>query len=99
MRCPHKTPHELPHTAGLRNGGCRVGLTLDRGRYYFVMNVPKQLCGKVLGNSGQSVRQIRHALRTTEQSAAKRKTFELEELARAAALAELRELGRGQKTA
>ncbi|MEL7213268.1 MAG: tyrosine-type recombinase/integrase [Pseudomonadota bacterium] len=59
-----------------------MGLTLDRGRYYFVMNVPKHLLGKVLGKSGQPVRQVRQALRTADLSVAKRKAFELEELKR-----------------
>ncbi|MEP1613534.1 MAG: tyrosine-type recombinase/integrase [Roseobacter sp.] len=57
-----------------------MGLTLDRGRYYFVMNVPKHLFGKVLGKSGQPVRQVRQALRTADLSVAKRKAFELEDL-------------------
>lgn len=60
-----------------------MGLTLDRGRYYFVMNVPKHLFGRVLGGRGQPVRQIRTALRTADLSVAKRKAFELEELKRA----------------
>lgn len=60
-----------------------MGLTLDRGRYYFVMNVPKDLFGKVLGKSGQPVGQIRHALRTADLSVARRKAFELEQLKRA----------------
>lgn len=60
-----------------------MGLTLDRGRYYFVLNVPKDLFGKVLGKSGQPVRQIRQALRTADLTVAKRKAFELEELKRA----------------
>ncbi len=57
-----------------------MGLTLDRGRYYFVKNVPNHLFGKVLGKSGKPVRQIRQALRTADLSVAKRKAFELEEL-------------------
>lgn len=60
-----------------------MGLTLDRGRYYFVLNVPKHLFGKVLGRSGRPVRQIRQALRTADLSVAKRKAFELEEIKRA----------------
>ncbi|MEP5968922.1 MAG: hypothetical protein ABJ235_07885, partial [Sulfitobacter pontiacus] len=59
-----------------------MGLTLDRGRYYFVMNVPNHLFGRVLGKAGQPVRQVRHALRTADLSVAKRKAFELEELKR-----------------
>lgn len=57
-----------------------MGLTLDRGRYYFVKNVPNHLFGKVLGKSGQPVRQIRQALWTADLSVAKRKAFELDEL-------------------
>ena len=57
-----------------------MGLTLDRGRYYFVKNVPNHLFGKVLGQSGKPVRQIRQALRTADLSVARRKAFELEEL-------------------
>lgn len=60
-----------------------MGLTLDRGRYYFVLNVPKHLFGKVLGKSGQPVRQIRQALRTADLTVAKRKAIELEDLKRA----------------
>lgn len=59
-----------------------MGLTLDRGRYYFVMNVPKHLFGKVLGRAGQPVRQVRQALRTADLSVAKRKALELEALKR-----------------
>ncbi|MDW3221617.1 MAG: hypothetical protein R8G34_09055 [Paracoccaceae bacterium] len=59
-----------------------MGLTLDRGRYYFVMNVPNRLFGHVLGKAGQPVRQVRQALRTAYLSMAKRKAFELEELKR-----------------
>ncbi|MEL6551454.1 MAG: DUF6538 domain-containing protein [Pseudomonadota bacterium] len=57
-----------------------MGLTLDRGRYYSVMNVPKHLYGKVLGKSGQPVRQVRQALRTADLSVAKRKAQEVEDL-------------------
>lgn len=57
-----------------------MGLTLDRGRYDFVLNVPKHLFGKVRGKSGQPVRQVRQALRTADLSVAKRKAAELEEL-------------------
>ena len=60
-----------------------MGITLDRGRYYFVMNVPKHLFGKVLGKNRQPVKQIRQALQTADLSVAKRKAFELEELKRA----------------
>ena len=60
-----------------------MGLTLDRGRYYFVLNVPKELFGKVVGRNGQPVRQIRQALKTADRSVAKRKAFALEELKRA----------------
>ena len=59
--------------------GRRTGLTLDRGRYYFVLNVPKHLYGKVLGRSGQPVRQVRQALRTADGAVAKRKAFELKD--------------------
>lgn len=45
-----------------------MGLTLDRGRYYWVKNVPKHIYGKVLGRHGQPVRQIRQALRTADLS-------------------------------
>ena len=60
-----------------------MGITLDRGRYYFVLNVPKDLYGKVLGRFGKPVRQIRKALRTADLSVAKRKAFEVEALTRA----------------
>lgn len=60
-----------------------MGLTLDRGRYYFVLNVPQHLFGKVLGKGGRPIRQVRQALRTADLSVAKRKAFELEELKRA----------------
>ncbi|KJZ20078.1 DUF6538 domain-containing protein [Loktanella sp. S4079] len=60
-----------------------MGLTLDLGRYYFVLNVPKELFGKVVGRNGQPVRQIRQALKTADRSVAKRKAFALEELKRA----------------
>ena len=56
-----------------------MGRTLDRGRYYFVLNVPKHLYGKVLGRSGQPVRQVRQALRTADGAVAKRKAFELKD--------------------
>lgn len=45
-----------------------MGLTLDRGRYYFVLNVPKHLFGRVLGQGGRPVRQVRQALRTADLS-------------------------------
>jgi len=60
-----------------------MGLTLDRGRYYFVLNVPKHLVGKVVGRNGQPIKQVRQALKTADLSVAKRKAFELEELKRA----------------
>ena len=55
-----------------------MGLTLDRGRYYCVLNVPKHLYGKVLGRGGQPVRQVRQALRTADKSVAQRKAHEFE---------------------
>lgn len=33
-----------------------MGLTLDRGRYYFVLNVPKELYGKILEPNGAPLR-------------------------------------------
>ena len=48
----------------------------------FVLNVPKDLLGKVRGKSGQPVRQVRKALRTVDMTVAKRKAFELEEIKR-----------------
>ena len=60
-----------------------MGLTLDRGRYYFILNVPQHLYGKVFGPSGKPARQIRTALKTADKTVAKRKAFELEELKRA----------------
>ncbi|WP_369077067.1 DUF6538 domain-containing protein [Cognatishimia coralii] len=63
---------------GLIAGGPLVGITQDRGRYYFVLNVPNHLFGKVLGKSGQPVRQVRQALRTADLSVAKRKAVEVE---------------------
>ena len=60
-----------------------MGRTLDRGRYYFVLNVPKHLYGKVLGRSGQPVGQVRQALRTADGAIAKRKAFELQDAKRA----------------
>lgn len=60
-----------------------MGIALDRGRYYFVLNVPNHLYGKVLGKSGQPVRQVRKALQTADLSVAKRKAVEVEEHIRA----------------
>ena len=59
-----------------------MGLTLDRGRYYFVLNVPKELYGKILGPNGAPVRQIRTALKTSDKTMANRKSFEFKEIGR-----------------
>lgn len=59
-----------------------MGLTLDRGRYYVVLNLPKHLFGRVLGKTGHPVSQVRAALRTADLSVAKRKAFQFEELKR-----------------
>lgn len=76
------SPHEFPHRRGSDDGEFSMGMTLDRGRYYFVMNVPNHLFGCVFGKAGQPVRQVRQALWTADLSVAKRKAFELEELKR-----------------
>jgi len=55
-----------------------VGLALDRGRYYFVINVPDHLFGKILSRSGQPVRQIRQAFKIADLTVAKRRAFEVE---------------------
>ncbi len=60
--------------------GVHHGSDAGSGRYYSVLNVPKDLYRKVLGKSGQPVRQVRRALRTADLSVAKRKAQEVEDL-------------------
>ena len=50
-----------------------MGITCDRGWYYWVKRVPKRYAGLVRGADGQPVGQLRVALRTDSLSEAKKK--------------------------
>lgn len=56
-----------------------MGITKDRGRWYWVKRVPKRYLGVVLGADGHSVKQVRVALRTDSESEARRKAVAVEE--------------------
>lgn len=55
------------------------GVTLDRGRYYWVRRVPRELSGLILGSDGQPVQQVRVALRTDSLTEANRKAAAVSE--------------------
>ena len=56
-----------------------MGITKDRGRYYWVKRVPKRYVGVVRGVDGQPVKQVRVALRTDSESEARKKAVMVEE--------------------
>ena len=72
-----------------------MGVTLDRGRYYFVMRVPKRFRGIVLGKDGKPVSQVRQALFTDSRSEANAKAKQVE----AAFLAQWESLAAGDGAA
>lgn len=55
-----------------------MGITCDRGRYYFVLRVPKRFKGVVTGQDGKPVSQIRKALRTDSRREAEAKARQME---------------------
>lgn len=75
--------------------GDAVGVTCDRGRYYFVLRVPKRFAGLVLGKDGAPVSQVRRALHTDSRSEALRKAAQIE----AETLAEWEALAAGDQGA
>ncbi len=56
-----------------------MGITKDRGRYYWVKRVPKRYRDVVVGIDGQPVKQVRVALRTDSASEARKKAVQVEE--------------------
>lgn len=71
-----------------------MGVTLDRGRYYWVKRVPKRYIGLVVGDDGRPVSQVRVALHTDSKSEAAGKAKQVE----AARLAEWEALLHGDAT-
>ena len=71
-----------------------MGITCDRGRYYWVKRVPRRFAGLVCGADGQPVTQVRQALHTDSLTEAKRKAAQVE----AARLAEWEALAVGHST-
>ncbi|WP_420344226.1 DUF6538 domain-containing protein [Paenirhodobacter sp.] len=55
-----------------------MGITKDRGRYYWVKRVPKRFLGIVLGADGKPVSQVRVALHTDSEREARRKAPQVE---------------------
>ncbi|MBW4709603.1 hypothetical protein KX928_17590 [Roseobacter sp. YSTF-M11] len=55
-----------------------MGITNDRGRYYFVMRVPKRFKGIVCGKDGKPVSQVRQALFTDSRDEARAKAKQVE---------------------
>lgn len=55
-----------------------MGITKDRGRYYWVKRVPKRYLGLVCSADGRPVSQVRVALRTDSASEARRKAAAVE---------------------
>lgn len=50
-----------------------MGITCDRGRWYFVKRVPRRFAGLILGRDGRPVSQVRVALRTDSRAEARAK--------------------------
>jgi len=71
-----------------------VGITEDRGRYYWVKRVPRRYVGLVLGADGQPIRQVRQALHTDSRAEAEMKAAQVE----AARIAEWEALAAGDGT-
>lgn len=61
-----------------RRKGDVMGLTLDRGRFYWVKRVPKRYLGLVRGEDGKPVTQVRAALHTDSRAEAVRKAKQVE---------------------
>lgn len=55
-----------------------MGITEDRGRWYWVKRVPKRFLGHVRGADGQPVKQVRQALHTDSEAEAKLKAVQVE---------------------
>ncbi|KPD11169.1 hypothetical protein AN476_16715 [Phaeobacter sp. 11ANDIMAR09] len=55
-----------------------MGITLDRGRYYWVKRVPKRFSRFVLGATGKPLTHVRQALHTDSLSEAKAKAIQVE---------------------
>lgn len=55
-----------------------MGITKDRGRYYWVKRIPKRFAGLVLGADGKPVSQVRVALHTDSEAEARRKAAQVE---------------------
>lgn len=72
-----------------------MGVTLDRGRFYWVKRVPKRYLGLVVGDDGKPVTQVRAALHTDSRAEANRKAKQVE----AARLAEWEALLHGDTVA
>ncbi|QDF14277.1 integrase [Dinoroseobacter phage vB_DshS-R4C] len=68
-----------------------MGITKDRGRWYWVKRVPKRFEGLVVGSDGKPVKQVRQALHTDSETEARAKAAQIE----AARLAEWEALRAG----
>jgi integrase len=55
-----------------------MGITNDRGRYYWVKRVPSRFLGLVLGETGEPITQVRQALNTADRTEAKLKAAQIE---------------------
>lgn len=55
-----------------------MGITKDRGYYYWVKRVPKRFEGLVLGSDGKPVKQVRQALFTDSRAEAELKAVQIE---------------------
>ncbi|MBT8169898.1 integrase [Falsiruegeria litorea] len=55
-----------------------MGITNDRGRYYWVKRIPKRYLGLVRGSDGKPVTQVRQALHTDSESEARLKAAQVE---------------------
>ena len=66
-----------------------MGITKDRGYYYWVKRVPKRFEGLVLGSDGKPVKQVRQALFTDSRAEAELKAVQIEAARMARALEQL----------
>ncbi|MGX0901457.1 site-specific recombinase XerD [Roseovarius sp. MBR-79] len=55
-----------------------MGITCDRGRWYWVKRVPRRYLGLVLGADGRAVQQVRQALHTDSRAEAQVKAAQIE---------------------
>lgn len=55
-----------------------MGVTKDRGRWYWVKRVPRRFAGLVRGTDGKPVKQVRQALHTDSETEARAKAAQIE---------------------